>query len=87
MAKRVIQVSEEAASDFTSLTAPVPAGVRVIIESNARPLAIVRPADPEHRTLSECIALPPEDSTAAIDPDFPKDASTRPHGTDTGLQH
>jgi antitoxin (DNA-binding transcriptional repressor) of toxin-antitoxin stability system len=74
MAKRVIHVSEEeAASDFASLTAHVRTGEEVIIASNARPLAIVSPADPEHRTISECSALLPEDSTAIIDPDFAKD--------------
>ncbi len=98
MAKRVIHVSEEeAASDFASLTSHVRAGEELIIESNARPLAIVGPAAPEHCTISECSALLPEDSTATIDPDFAKDVEaaveshrkplTRPHGTDTGLQH
>ncbi len=47
MAKRVIHISEEAAaSDFASLMASVRAGAEVIIEENARPVAILQPADP-----------------------------------------
>ena len=44
-----------------------------MIEHDARPVAVVRAAEPVRRTISECIALLPEDSTATIDPDFAKD--------------
>lgn len=74
MPKHVIHVSEtEAASDFASLLDSVRAGAEVVIEHDARPVAVVRPAEPLRRTISECIALLPEDSTATIDPDFAKD--------------
>lgn len=74
MAKHVIHISEaEATSDFASLLERVRAGAEVIIERNAQPVAIVHPAEPARRTISECIALLPEDSTATIDPDFAKD--------------
>jgi antitoxin (DNA-binding transcriptional repressor) of toxin-antitoxin stability system len=74
MAKHVIHISEaEAASDFASLLARVRAGAEIVIEHDARPVAVVHPADPVRRTISECIALLPEDSTATIDPDFAKD--------------
>jgi len=74
MAKRVIRISEaEAASNFTALLARVRAGAEVIIERGAEPVAVVHPAQPVRRTISECIALLPEDSTATIDPDFAKD--------------
>ena len=63
----------EAASDFASLMARVRSGAEVVIEDKARPIAVVRPAEPVRRTISECIALLPEDSTATIDPDFARD--------------
>ena len=74
MGKEVIHISEaEAASDFRSLLARVRAGAEVIIEDNSEPVAVVHPAQPVRRTISECIALLPENSTATIDPDFAKD--------------
>ena len=54
MAKHVIHVSEtEAASDFASLMARVRAGAEVVIEQDARPVAVLRPAEP--RDLGEII--------------------------------
>ena len=74
MAKNVIRISDaDAASDFASLLARVRAGAEVVIEHNAQPVAVVHAAQPVPRTISECIALLPEDSTATIDPDFAKD--------------
>jgi antitoxin (DNA-binding transcriptional repressor) of toxin-antitoxin stability system len=74
MAKDVIHISEaEAASDFASLMARIRAGAEVVIESGKRPVAVLHAAEPVRRTISECIALLPEDSTATIDPDFAKD--------------
>ena len=74
MEKRVIHISEvEAASDFAAVLARVRAGVEVVIERDAQPVAVVHPAGPVRRSISECIALLPEDSTAVIDPDFAKD--------------
>jgi antitoxin (DNA-binding transcriptional repressor) of toxin-antitoxin stability system len=58
MAKHVIHISEaEATSDFASLLEQVRAGAEVIIEHNSQPVAIVHPAEPARRTISECIAL------------------------------
>ncbi|MFZ0523419.1 MAG: hypothetical protein WAL95_20500 [Candidatus Acidiferrales bacterium] len=79
MGKRVIHISEEeAASDFASLMASVRAGAEVIIESHAQPVAVIHPAEPVRRTISECIALAKkhEEETAQVpvlDPDFAKD--------------
>jgi antitoxin (DNA-binding transcriptional repressor) of toxin-antitoxin stability system len=74
MPKRVIHISEaEAASDFASLLARVRAGAEIVIEHDAEPVAVVHSAEPVRRTISECIALLPEDSAATIDPDFAKD--------------
>ena len=60
MPKEVIHVSEaEASSDFASLLARVREGAEVVIENDARPVAVVRPAEtrPPGRLLSESIAL------------------------------
>ena len=74
MRKKVIHVSEaDAASDFASILDRVRAGVEIVIESGNHPVAILHPAEPVRRTISECIALLPEESTATIDPDFAKD--------------
>jgi antitoxin (DNA-binding transcriptional repressor) of toxin-antitoxin stability system len=79
MAKRVIHISEEAAaSDFASLMASVRAGAEVIIEENARPVAILQPMQPDRRTVSECIALAKKHEAETgqapiLDPDFASD--------------
>jgi hypothetical protein len=79
MAKDVIHISEaEAASDFPALMARVRTGARIIIENGAQPVAVLHAADPERRSISECIALAKahEDETGkapVLDPDFAKD--------------
>jgi antitoxin (DNA-binding transcriptional repressor) of toxin-antitoxin stability system len=74
MSKRVIHISDaEAANDFASLLDRVRHGAEIVIEHDARPVAVLHAAEPVRRTISECIALLPEESTATIDPDFAKD--------------
>jgi antitoxin (DNA-binding transcriptional repressor) of toxin-antitoxin stability system len=79
MVKRVIHISEaDAASDFSSLLAKVRSGAEVIIESEARPVAVLHAAEPARRTISECIALAKkhEDETGkapVLDADFAED--------------
>lgn len=74
MVKHVIHISDaEAASDFAALLDRVRTGAEIVIEHDARPVAVLHAAEPVRRTISECIALLPEDSTATIDPDFAKD--------------
>jgi prevent-host-death family protein len=76
MAKDVIHISEaEAASDFASLMARVRSGAEVVIEDNARPIAVLRSAEPHPgRLLSESIALAEaHGSTATLDGDFGRD--------------
>jgi antitoxin (DNA-binding transcriptional repressor) of toxin-antitoxin stability system len=74
MADHVIHVSEaDAARDFAGLLARVRAGAEVVIENGKLAVAVIyAPARPR-RTIAECIALLPEDSTATIDADFVKD--------------
>jgi antitoxin (DNA-binding transcriptional repressor) of toxin-antitoxin stability system len=79
MAKDVIHISEaEAASDFAALMARVRAGAKVIIENGERPVAVLHAAEPERRSISECIALAKahEEETGkapVLDPDFAED--------------
>lgn len=75
MAKPVIHISEaEAASDFASLMARVRAGAEVVIEQDARPVAVLRPAEPHVRLLSESLRLAREHgSTVTLDKDFERD--------------
>ncbi|MGH9455563.1 MAG: hypothetical protein ACRD2O_16505 [Terriglobia bacterium] len=76
MAHPVIHISEaEAPSDFASLLTRVRASAEVVIECDSQPVAVVHPAQPVRRTISECIALLPEDSTATMDPDFAEDVA------------
>jgi len=77
MGKHVIRISEAeaAATNVATLLARVRAGAEIIIENDTRPVAILHATEPVRRTISECIALLPEDSTATIDPDFSKDVS------------
>jgi antitoxin (DNA-binding transcriptional repressor) of toxin-antitoxin stability system len=74
MADDVIHISEaEAASDFAVLLARVRSGAEVVIESGKLPVAVIHAPIPPRRTISECIALLPEDTTAVMDADFAKD--------------
>jgi antitoxin (DNA-binding transcriptional repressor) of toxin-antitoxin stability system len=74
VADHVIHISEaEAASDFAGLLARVRAGAEVVIESGKLPVAVIHAPIPPRRSISECIALLAEDSTATIDTDFARD--------------
>jgi len=74
MADHVIHISEaEAASNFADVLARVRAGAEIVIESGKLPVAVIHAPAPPRRTISECIALLPEDSTAVMDADFAKD--------------
>ncbi len=75
MAKDVIHISEaEAANDFLSLLARVREGAEVVIERDARAVAVVRPAEHYVRLLSESLRLAKEHrSTATLDGDFGRD--------------
>jgi antitoxin (DNA-binding transcriptional repressor) of toxin-antitoxin stability system len=74
MADHVIHISEaEAANDFAVLLSQVRAGAEIVIESGNLPVAVIHPPVPPHRSISECITLLPEDSTATIDADFARD--------------
>jgi antitoxin (DNA-binding transcriptional repressor) of toxin-antitoxin stability system len=81
MAGDVVHISEaEALSNFADVLARVRAGAEVVIESNARAVAVVRPAGDEFRPrlLSESIALAKKHAAELgyeprMDPDFAAD--------------
>jgi antitoxin (DNA-binding transcriptional repressor) of toxin-antitoxin stability system len=69
-----LHISEaDLARDIRSILQRVETGAEVIIERDAQPVAVIRPAEAVRRKISECIALLPADSTATIDPHFAKD--------------
>jgi prevent-host-death family protein len=58
MNHRVIHISEdEASTDFAGILARVRAGSEVVIERDKLPIAVVRPAEPYVRLLSESLRL------------------------------
>lgn len=79
MGKHVIHISDkEAANDFPSLLDRVRNGAEIVIEHDARPVAVLHAAEPVRRTISECIALAKthEEETGkapVLDADFAKD--------------
>jgi prevent-host-death family protein len=75
MSKPAIHVSEaQAANDFPSLLARVRAGAEVVIEQNAEAVAVIRPAAPRVRLLSESLRLAKErGSNATLDDGFGSD--------------
>jgi len=81
MADHVVHISEaEALSNFADVLARVRAGAEVVIEKDARAVAVVRPAGDEFRPrlLSESIALAKKHAEELgyeprMDPDFAAD--------------
>lgn len=80
MRKNVIHISEtEAANDFASVMARIREGAEVVIERDARPVAVVRSAEPPRgRPISESIALAEAHAKElgyepSLDPDFAAD--------------
>jgi prevent-host-death family protein len=70
----VVHITEaELARDIASVLDRVQSGTEIVIERNSRPVAVLRPAEPNRRKLSEIVASPSESSTATIDPDFAAD--------------
>ena len=74
MADHVVHISEaEALSNFADVLARVRAGAEVVIESGKLAVAVIHAPVPPRRTISECISLLPENSTAVMDAGFAKD--------------
>jgi antitoxin (DNA-binding transcriptional repressor) of toxin-antitoxin stability system len=75
MSNPAIRVSEvEAANDFPSLLARVRARAEVVIERDAEAVAVLRPAGPNIRLLSESLRLAKErGSNSTLDDEFGRD--------------
>lgn len=79
MEPETLHVSEDdLVRDVRSILRRAQAGVEVVIERGAQPVAILRSAGPGHRTISESIAMARarEEQTgvaATLDPDFAAD--------------
>ena len=70
----VVHISEaELVRNIASFLDRARSGTEIVIERNAQPVAVLRSPEPRRRKLSEIMASLPEDSTAAIDPDFAAD--------------
>jgi antitoxin (DNA-binding transcriptional repressor) of toxin-antitoxin stability system len=76
MGNRVIRISDaEAASDFTSLLDRVRAGDEVVIEHDARPVAVLRPAAPAQsidKVFAAIAADVPDEDWARVPTDLSK---------------
>ena len=66
----------ELVRNIESVMNGVQSGEEIIIERNARPLAVLRAAEPRRRKLSEIMAALPENSTATLDADFAADVQS-----------
>jgi antitoxin (DNA-binding transcriptional repressor) of toxin-antitoxin stability system len=72
-----IHISEaDLARDIASVLDRVQSGTEIVIERDARPVAILWPAEPLRRKLSEIAAGLSESSTNTIDPDFESDVQS-----------
>lgn len=63
----------EVAKDFVAVLEKVRQGIEVVVERNHQPVAVLRPAVPLRRKISEVLALIPRNSTATMDADFARD--------------
>jgi antitoxin (DNA-binding transcriptional repressor) of toxin-antitoxin stability system len=79
MEPQVVHISEtDLVRDVHAVLQRVQTGTEIIIERDSRPFAVLRAANPPHRTISECIALAKahEMETSLVptlDPDFATD--------------
>jgi antitoxin (DNA-binding transcriptional repressor) of toxin-antitoxin stability system len=72
---QVHMTEAEIAGNFAAALEKVRQGLEIVVELEHQPIAVLKAAEPQRRTLSECIALLPPDSTATIDEDFAADVA------------
>jgi hypothetical protein len=77
MKKNVIYISEAEAlaCGLTVLLECVHEGAEIVVESGHIPVAVIHSPVPPRQSISECIALLPEHSTAVMDADFANDVA------------
>jgi antitoxin (DNA-binding transcriptional repressor) of toxin-antitoxin stability system len=64
---------EEVAKNFAAALEKVRQGLEVVVEDGHQAVAVLRPADPLRRKISEVLALMPRSSDATMDADFARD--------------
>jgi antitoxin (DNA-binding transcriptional repressor) of toxin-antitoxin stability system len=65
---------DELARDVHAVLAKVQQGVEVVIEQDHRPVAVIKPSQPEGRMISDIVAdLNARGSIATMDDDFARD--------------
>jgi antitoxin (DNA-binding transcriptional repressor) of toxin-antitoxin stability system len=76
MIEEMVQVhmtEAEVAGNFAAALEKVRQGLEVVVEADHQAIAVLRPAEPPRRKISECIAMLDTASTATIDADFAGD--------------
>lgn len=84
-----VHISEaDLAKDARSILRRVANGAEVVVELDSQPVAILLAANPVRRTISECLALMPSDSSTTLDADFAADveAAVSADGRNCGVQ-
>ena len=72
----VHMAESDVARDLHAVLAKVQQGIEIVVEQDHRPVAVIRPALPQGRLLSECIVLAEARGTTAIpDEGFMKDVA------------
>jgi antitoxin (DNA-binding transcriptional repressor) of toxin-antitoxin stability system len=64
---------EELARDLHGVLEKVRLGAEVVVEQNHQAVAVLSPAVPPRRKISEILARLPKDSTSVMDADFARD--------------
>ena len=70
---QVHMTEAQLARDLHAVLERVRQGAEIVVEEDCQPVAVLTAAKPIRRTLSECIALLPADSSATIDEGFAAD--------------
>jgi antitoxin (DNA-binding transcriptional repressor) of toxin-antitoxin stability system len=75
MEPRVLHMSEsDVVKDIAAVMEKVRQGNEIVVEENNRPIAVIKPAKPAGRPVSEVIAeLEARGSTAVVDDEFARD--------------
>jgi antitoxin (DNA-binding transcriptional repressor) of toxin-antitoxin stability system len=69
-----IHMSEaEVAKDFSAALEKVRQGLEIVVGDDHQAVAVLRPAAPPRRKISEVLALMPKNSNAKMDADFAHD--------------
>jgi antitoxin (DNA-binding transcriptional repressor) of toxin-antitoxin stability system len=66
----------ELVRDLASALDRVQSGMEIVIERDARPVAVLRAAEPRRRKLSEIAASLSADSTTTLDPNYAADVQS-----------